>query len=110
MGILDRFKKKEEVPLPTEYIPEERLPEELQRFRMQKPPPVPEVQVSTSEEYPSGTSLPIYAETPELPMPPTPTLPEPEKREGNFDRIDMILQRLETIDTRLKLIEERLRR
>jgi hypothetical protein len=36
--------------------------------------------------------------------------PDPIERTVSGDRIDMILQKLETIDTRLKLIEEKMRR
>jgi len=83
--ILDRIlrrKKKEEIELPPE-IPTA-LPEDLERFKIR-----PE-----SREYPS------------LPFEKT---PEPIARSEN-DKIELIIQKLETIDARLRFIEERLKR
>jgi hypothetical protein len=83
---LDRLKrKKEEVTLPTE-IPTE-LPEDLERFRTRTktPEPVPEL--------PYGKSIEELVS---------------ERTEG--DKIELILQKLETIDARLKLIEEKIKR
>ncbi|MFQ6020610.1 MAG: hypothetical protein ACE5J4_01155 [Candidatus Aenigmatarchaeota archaeon] len=106
MAILDIFKKKKkEVPLPEEVISEP-LPEDLERFRMRREP---------EREYPSMVPppepLPEYGRPVELPRPefraPEPVAPTPAPA---ADRIEMILQKLETIDTRLKLIEERLSR
>ena len=107
--MFDFLKKKREVHLPTEAIPDEALPEELERFRFRReePTPIKEPPAEPVREYPAfpeyGENVAI--ETPQL------TLPEPlAASEPADNRIDLILQKLETIDTRLKLIEERLRR
>jgi len=82
MGILDRFKKKrEEIRIPAE-IPES-LPEDLERFRVKSP------EIPRTEFY-------------DRPL----EIPRPEER----DKIELILQKLDTIDTRLKLIEEKIKR
>lgn len=84
--MLDRFKrKKEEVRLPSEIpmnIPSS-LPEDLEKFRLPEP------------EAPSTSFLEKPIET-------------PTRFEG--DKIELILQKLDTIDTRLKLIEEKIKR
>jgi len=83
--ILDKIlrrKKKEEVTLPAE-IPTA-LPEDLERFR-------------------------IRPETKEYPGLPFEKTPEP-MIESEKDKIELILQKLETIDARLRFIEERLKR
>ncbi len=82
MGILDRFrKKKEEVRIPSE-IPTS-LPEDLERFRVRGP------EASRTEFYDRPLEV-------------------PRAEEG--DKIELILQKLDTIDTRLKLIEEKIKR
>ena len=82
MGILDRFKKKkEEVRIP-EDIPES-LPEDLERFRVGAP------EIPRTEFYDKPLEV-------------------PKTIEG--DKIELILQKLDTIDTRLKLIEEKIKR
>jgi len=82
MGILDRFKrKKEEVRIP-EDIPTS-LPEDLERFK------VTPHEVPRTEFYDKPLSVP---------------------RAEDGDKVELILQKLDTIDTRLKLIEEKLRR
>ena len=100
MKIFDAFKKiikKKEKPATTSDI-STGLPEDLERFRVRRgPEPVPE-------------PAPVIA--PE-PMPPRPELPRvgppaPVSKE-NLDKDDMILQKLETIDARLRLIEEKLK-
>lgn len=85
MSVLDRFKrKKEEVRIPTE-IPKNvptTLPNDLEKFRL----PQPE---SRTDFYDKPLEVPT-------------------KIEG--DKIELILQKLDTIDTRLKLIEEKIKR
>jgi hypothetical protein len=103
--VLDFLRKKKEVHLPTEAIPDEALPEELERFRIRKEEPEPATE--PVREYPA---FPEYGENVAVETT-QPTLPEPAPvEERTDDRIELILQKLETIDTRLKLIEERLRR
>jgi len=108
--VLDFLRRKKEVHLPTEAIPEEALPEELERFRIRRNPE-PEPQPAETSNLPADfPSLPEYGENVAVETN-QPTLPEPPPAEIIPDnRIDLILQKLETIDTRLKLIEERLRR
>ena len=76
-------RKREEVTVPTE-IPTQ-LPEDLERFRVKTPEPVPEL--------PYGKSVEELVS---------------ERTEG--DKIELILQKLETIDARLRLIEEKIKR
>jgi hypothetical protein len=64
------------------------LPEDLERFRTREPEPV----IPPRESY----------------QRPTDFFGEPEKKTENQDKIDLILQKLETIDVRLKLLEEKL--
>jgi len=93
--IFGRFrKKKEEISLPAPIETAE-LPEDLERFRIKtpeiKPPeirtdyPIPEVPYGKSVEE-------LVAERTEV------------------DKIELILQKLETIDARLRLIEEKIKR
>ncbi len=87
MSFLDRFKKKKEEPEPI--VPERPLPSELESFRRETIP-VPE------RPAPFG-------------RPPAEPLPRPEPIPArNVDKLDLILEKLETIDQRLKLIEEKL--
>ena len=107
--VFDFLRRKREAHLPTEVLPDEALPEELERFRMRK-----REETSYTEPAPETTSeyaeLPAYGEDVAVETP-QPILPEPlPSPERTDDRIELILQKLETIDTRLKLIEERLRR
>ena len=90
MGILDRFRKnkKEEVPaLPSQSPP---LPQDLERFRtpatsFDRPIQVPE--------------RPAPLQSPPVPEPPVPS-----------DRAELIIQKLDTIDARLRFIEEKLKK
>jgi hypothetical protein len=82
MGILDRFKKKkEEVRIPSD-IPSS-LPGDLERFRVGSP------EIPRTEFYDKPLDV-------------------PKAEQG--DKIELILQKLDTIDTRLKLIEEKIKR
>ena len=85
MGILDRFKrKKEEVRLPEDMSDiGPTLPEGLERFR------VPETDIPRTEFYDKPLEVP---------------------KADQIEKIDMVLEKLETIDTRLKLIEEKIKR
>lgn len=85
MSILDRFKKKnEEVRLPDEIADTgPALPENLERFRMS------ESNIPRTEFYDKPLEVP---------------------RADQIEKIDMVLEKLETIDTRLKLIEEKIKR
>ncbi len=96
------FAKKEE-PMETP-MPSKPLPDDLEKFRMERtePKPIGATVTPTFAEERYGT---IPEKTPVLVAEPTPT-PAPAV---SGDRIDMILQKLETIDTRLKLIEERMK-
>jgi hypothetical protein len=98
--IFDRFrKKKEEVQLPFETAAN--LPEDLERFRMRSPgdslPEIrpAEIRSEPREEYP----------VPEMPYTKSVDDIVTEKTKG--DKIELILQKLETIDARLRLLEER---
>ncbi len=82
-GFLKR-KKKNEGEFPEEVTSP--LPEDLERFRTREPI------VPPRENYPRPTDF----------------FGEPEKKTENQDKIDLVLQKLETIDVRLKLLEEKL--
>jgi hypothetical protein len=120
-------KKKEE-----EFAPmDQSLPEDLERFRMREPaPPMPGESMMAregpaserpiermaptppaAERYPTVESLeptPIPT-VPPVTGPAMPERPEPKPEIGMSasQKLDMILQKLETINTRLKLLEER---
>ena len=85
MSVLDRLKrKKQEVRLPTD-IPMEipsTLPNDLEKFRVQQPE-------SRTDFYDKPLEIP---------------------KADQIEKIDMVLEKLETIDTRLKLIEEKIKR
>jgi hypothetical protein len=86
-GWLRRKKKKEE-EFPEEIISSEPLPEDLERFRMREPGPA----LQPKENYPGPMGL----------------VKTTEKEIESEDKMDLILQKLETIDVRLKLLEEKL--
>ena len=87
MSVLDKLKrkKKDEVRIPAD-IPMEvptSLPSDLEVFKPQ----------------PDTPRTDYYDKSLEIP-----------KAELNEDKIELILQKLDTIDTRLKLIEEKIKR
>ena len=84
LGFLKR-KKDKEAEFPEEVT--EPLPEDLERFRVREPEPPP----MSRDNYPA---LNLVNET--------------ERKIESDDKIDLILQKLETIDVRLKLLEEKL--
>ncbi len=81
-----RRKKKDEQEFPQEVT--EPLPEDLERFRMRNTEPIPEPR----ESYPRPLDL----------------VSATERGIETQDKMDLILQKLETIDVRLKLLEEKL--
>ncbi len=100
------FKKKKREPV---EIPSTRLPEDLETFRTRPAPITGPAGEIPPREYPREYPAPPAGRPPiEGPPMPRPIERPPEERPA--DRIEMILQKLETIDARLKLIEERLRR
>jgi len=94
--IFGRFRKKKEEPLFAPIETPAELPEDLERFRM-KPPEsrLPEVRPS---DYP----------VPEVPYGKSVEDLVSERTSG--DKIELILQKLETIDARLRLLEEKMKR
>jgi len=83
-GWLRRKKKEEEFPEEVTAP----LPEDLERFRVREPEPVPPAR----ESYPRPLDL----------------VGATERKIEAEDKMDLILQKLETIDVRLKLLEEKL--
>ena len=86
MSVLDKLKrkKKDEVRIPAD-IPMEvptSLPSDLEMFKPQ----------------PDTPRTDFYDKSLEIP------------KADNIEKIDMVLEKLETIDTRLKLIEEKIKR
>ncbi|MCD6477221.1 MAG: hypothetical protein J7K26_03655 [Candidatus Aenigmarchaeota archaeon] len=107
MSFLDIFKKlipkKKEIieePFP-EPIKETSLPPELEQFKTTPPLSEPK------HEEPFSLEQKIDIE----PYPKPPTIEEPKKpieEKPSIDKIELILTKLDTIDTRLKLIEEKI--
>lgn len=91
MRILDKiFKRKKQEELPP--FRESSLPEDLERFRVRPPASesrFPEPRFPPAEEFRAI---------------------ERPREEVTKDKTELILQKLETIDARLRLIEERLAR
>ena len=120
MSFLDKLKsllpsKKEEMeePFPAPMA-ETQLPSDLEQFK-QPPEGLPSPELTPSEPEPMAP-MPLHETSPLEeqkidfePYPKTPTLPEPIKEEieeKSFDKMDIIITKLDTIDSRLKLIEE----
>lgn len=99
MGIFENLRGKKKEP-EAEPAPREGLPNELEQFKL--PPP-------RIEEMPS----PFERKAPELQKPFVPheiverAVLKPEEK---LEKLDLILSKLETIDARLKLLEEKLKR
>jgi len=90
MGLFDRFKKKEE------HVEVSELPEELEKFRIKREEyhEIPRVEEKSSLQLPPiGTNIPVGPE-------------KIEKKE--IDKLDLVLAKLETINERLRVIEEKL--
>ncbi|NIO44847.1 MAG: hypothetical protein GTN36_04840 [Candidatus Aenigmarchaeota archaeon] len=81
-----RKKKNEEESFPEEVTTP--LPDDLERFKVRESEPLPTVR----ETYPRPLGL----------------VGETERKIEADDKMDLILQKLETIDVRLKLLEEKL--
>jgi hypothetical protein len=117
---LNFWKKKEEPKESTPYT-EETLPEDLEKFRMEREEMRRESMPQSVAE-PTPTREELFPKTPDMPAEPigeapfptvetTPRIevrPEP-KPEVTMPKEDLILQKLDTIDTRLKLIEEKMK-
>jgi len=101
----------------------ESFPSDLERFKIKQGPVTAPEPVMRPQFIPPEPKLAEVVQEPKLEMPPRPGLPEvgplppkPEiieevkKEAPESEKLDIILQRLETIDTRLKLIEERTRK
>ena len=101
--IFDRFRKKKEPDILAPMEPTSELPEDLERFRM-RPPDVrlperqPEPPADVRNDYP----------VPEVPYGKSVDDLVAERTQG--DKVELILQKLETIDARLRLLEEKLKR
>ena len=119
---LNIFKKKKEEPPPETYPTEETLPEDLEKFRAEREEatraqfPTPAPTEPTPAEVPPGgyPSMAEPAGPTEAPFPAVETTPRIEVRpepkpETTMPKEDLILQKLDTIDTRLKLIEEKMK-
>lgn len=108
MALLNMFKRKREVELPLPQYPapgpasRTELPSDLERLRMSEPLPY------RSEPSPyQPPSAPMFAPPPEPTFRPTPSPPPAHTPEA---KIDLILSKLETIDARLRVLEEKLER
>ena len=105
MKLFDIFRKLKPKKEPKKMLEASRtgLPTDLERFRIRKGPlPEPE----PMSPYQSPIQEPAQ-------LPPRPGLPEvgpaPKEEKIVLEKEDMILQKLETIDARLRLIEEKLK-
>jgi len=92
--IRKRDEKSEEMDIPRP-IGESYLPEELERFKLPERP----------EITPIREPIEIGPKT----LPPTVRETVPSVDTRPLDKTELILQKLETIDARLKLIEERMK-
>ena len=98
--IFDRIlRRKKNVSMPEPMEIEPNLPDDLERFRM-KPTEarMQEIKNETRNDYP----------VPEIPYGKTVEDLVSERTEGN--KIDLILQKLETIDARIRLLEEKMKK
>jgi hypothetical protein len=102
--ILDMFKKKkeDEIPFP-EPMPIETasgLPDDLERFRMRPmEQKIPEIRTDRPIEPRSDYAVPELA--------PSKSVEDLVAERTQVNKIDLILQKLETIDARLRLMEEK---
>lgn len=96
--VFNVFKKKNVISEPETSRGFSGLPEDLERFRVKRWPETP-----PEQEYPSVQEQQFRA-------PEQMIEPESKVESKEVDKGDLILQKLETIDTRLKLIEERTRK
>ena len=94
--IFGRFRKKkdEDDSLPASMESSPDLPDDLERFR-----------IKTPENRPPATDYPV----PEVPAYGK-SVEELVSERTSGDKIELILQKLETIDARLRLIEEKIKR
>ncbi len=117
MGLIDTIRKKVGQPLPetVETMEEEKtLPEDLEPFKFPPPPAPKPAESPTAPAMPPTLPPPIRRPAEKSYIPPEyeSLVSGPEKQEPALagDKIELILQKLETIDARLRFIEERLRR
>ncbi len=102
--------KRKKGPEMAQISAETPLPSELEQFRM---PPVPPPQGRPVPPPRQQQLAPLQQEDyrfREYYQQPPQTEPEPEEESSGIDKLDMILQKLETIDARLKLLEEKMRK
>ncbi len=118
MGLIDTIRKKVGQPLPetVETVEEEKtLPEDLEPFKFPPPPmPTPQKPIE-SQNLPPTLPPPIRRPAEKSYIPPEyeSLVSSPAgsaKSDLAGDRTELILQKLDTIDARLRFIEERLRR
>lgn len=102
-------KKEEPEPIPEELrIGRERpVPPELEKFKLKGP--IEETLAGKAPEEEIGRPLMPGPPTPP-PFRPAPRAERPAPRAEPGDKIDLILSKLETIDARLRVIEEKLKR
>ena len=103
MAILDILKKKK-IEEEEESLPERRgLPEDLEQFKI--PPP-------RIEEMPSPFKKEVPLIEQNKPFVPQDIMERAgstsKKSQQDIDKLDLILSKLETIDARLKLLEEKM--
>ena len=101
MALLDfRKKAKEQKEEPSEFAGDNELPEELEKFRTRARfgPPAEKDEPFLPEEYKKNIDEPAVQKENKLPQ-------------GNLEhKIELVLSKLETIDARLRLLEEKLKR
>ncbi|MBI4015180.1 MAG: hypothetical protein HY362_00450 [Candidatus Aenigmarchaeota archaeon] len=118
MSIIDAIRKKVGQPLPeqTEESEDKSLPDDLEPFKLPPPPaPKPAEPLSIPEALPPTLPPPIRrsgAGKSYIPPEYESLVSGPSNQEPALagDKVELILQKLETIDARLRFIEERLRR
>ena len=99
MKLFDIFRKLKSKKVPEKMLETVRtpLPSDLERFKIKREPlpvPISPYQAPAQQLPPRPGLQPVQA---------------PESKPTVLDKEDMILQKLETIDARLRLIEERIK-
>jgi len=94
-------KKKREEPAREE----DELPEELEKFRVHE-----DVRESVPEEFRLKTDAPRESRAPQMPVREEPEEPlRPAREEPDDEKMDLVLSKLDAIESRLKLIERKMK-
>jgi hypothetical protein len=104
MGILEKILKRKKEETEIALSSETKLPEELEKFKVTPSPPLPTKEPSFTERHEEHGILEFPPIGKDI------ALGEKREEQKEVDKLDLILARLETINERLKVIEEKLER